>query len=166
MACGGRPSVHSHVSFRSFDVGCSCHFEGLGPHPPCLADWRATGCEWWQFADTSWELIKNATILPSQTDWNNNVLNILTFVILTTYSLTKSYTVTVVSEHRVRSSWPSSLHSCFVFWRFRIQKLARRPAVPTDVFCGVPQSLQANAGVVSQTGHGRLLSHHFQFILH
>jgi hypothetical protein len=37
-------------------------------------------------------------------------------------------------------SWPSSWHSCFVFCRSRVQILARRPAILTEVCRGFPQS--------------------------
>jgi hypothetical protein len=40
------------------------------------------------------------------------------------------------------------LQAWFVFWRSRVQTLAQRPAIPTEVLRDFPQSLQAAVGLV------------------
>jgi hypothetical protein len=56
----------------------------------------------------------------------------------------------------------SSCHSCFLFERSWIQMLAKRLTILTEVFCGIPQSQQADTEIVSQT---RLQLLHFIFFL-
>jgi hypothetical protein len=38
--------------------------------------------------------------------------------------------------------------------------------IPTEVFRGLPQSVQANDRILSQLGHGRFLQNPLQFIIH
>jgi hypothetical protein len=47
-----------------------------------------------------------------------------------------------------RTSWPKGQHFCFVFGRSWVQISARRLALPTEVCCGFPQSLQETSGIV------------------
>lgn len=56
----------------------------------------------------------------------------------------------------------SSSHSWFLFERSWIQMLAKRLTIFTEVFCGVPQSQQADTEIVSET---RLQLLHFIFFL-
>jgi hypothetical protein len=39
-------------------------------------------------------------------------------------------------------------------------------AILSEIFRGLPQSLQANAGTVPQFSHDRCLPNYFQFIIH
>jgi hypothetical protein len=55
--------------------------------------------------------------------------------------------------------WPSGYHSSFIFEKSRIQILVRRQIIPTESFCGFPQSLQADAWTDSELGHNRFLAH-------
>jgi hypothetical protein len=54
-----------------------------------------------------------------------------------------------------------------MFWRSRVQVLARRPAIQTEIFRGFRQSLQANAGDSAlKLGHNRFLPNPSQFTSH
>jgi hypothetical protein len=49
-----------------------------------------------------------------------------------------------------RTSWPGCKHCCFVFGRSRVLTSVRRSAILTEVYHRLPQSLQANAGILPQ----------------
>jgi hypothetical protein len=44
--------------------------------------------------------------------------------------------------------WLSAYHSCFIFWKFQVKILTQRPAILTEVFYGLPQSLLVNVRIV------------------
>jgi hypothetical protein len=53
-----------------------------------------------------------------------------------------------------------------MFWRFSIQTSASILDILTDGFHEFPQSLQANARVVSQLGYTLLLPNHYSSVVH
>lgn len=50
-------------------------------------------------------------------------------------------------------------HSCFAFGKIQVHMWAQRPAIPTFIFCGFPQSLPADTGVVSTLKYATCQSH-------
>jgi hypothetical protein len=55
---------------------------------------------------------------------------------------------TTALENSYRMSWSSDQHSRFAFGMTRFQISARSPAILTEFFRGISQSLHANAGIV------------------
>jgi hypothetical protein len=69
-------------------------------------------------------------------------------------SLTRCTVGTFRNSLRYRMQWLS----CFVIERFWVQLWACRPTILTEVYRGLPQSIRANSGIVSQIRPRPLLS--------
>jgi hypothetical protein len=72
---------------------------------------------------------------------------------------------------KTRHAFPISIFrdwssGTFVFGRCWFRISAGTPAILTEVVPGIPQSLQANACTVSQSGHRHFLQSRFQFNIH
>jgi hypothetical protein len=55
-------------------------------------------------------------------------------------------------------------HSSLVFGTFSVRISAGIPDIMTEVYLGIPQSVQANTGTVPRFGHDRFLRNPFHFI--
>jgi hypothetical protein len=55
---------------------------------------------------------------------------------------------------------------CTIVWQLNYVNQAKDfiPAILTNDFCDFPQSLQTNARIIPQSGHGHFLLNPFQFI--
>jgi hypothetical protein len=76
-------------------------------------------------------------------------------------------TVTLLYLHINYKSWVTKWqHSTLIFRRCSVWILTGAPAILMDLFCGIPQSLQANDRIVPWLNHECFLPNPFQFIIH